>query len=97
MNRSKAPKCKIIDVSTSESSEGETDDVVSGRGCANCVRGTPMWRYNDGSKWMGCNTCQKWFHKCCVDENYESLTEKEIKKLSFTCLYCEVRGSSAKS
>ena len=61
MNKNNSPKRKILVTS----SEGQTDNVVSetdgesGRGCAHCVRGTPMWRYNDASKWMGCNTCAK--------------------------------------
>ena len=38
--------------------------------------------------WIGCNVCHGWFHKYCLGENLEGLTQSEIQDLDFVCTLC---------
>lgn len=42
----------------------------------------------DGSGWIGCQRCFKFFHRKCTDIDFDELTEDEIEGFPFECLYC---------
>ena len=38
--------------------------------------------------WIGCSQCPAWFHKYCLNDDFENMTRKEIGKLNFLCNLC---------
>ncbi|XP_076465125.1 chromodomain-helicase-DNA-binding protein 1-like isoform X2 [Babylonia areolata] len=45
--------------------------------------------YNDlPSEWIGCSSCERWFHKICIQIDVTGYTDKEIEALDFICVFC---------
>ena len=42
----------------------------------------------NANAWIGCLKCPRWFHKYCLNGQYENMTLAEIRKLDFMCEYC---------
>ena len=44
----------------------------------------------DNEGWIGCNYCERWFYKRCIDgiDDLLMLTDKEVKALDFKCKLC---------
>ncbi|XP_070204130.1 chromodomain-helicase-DNA-binding protein 1-like isoform X3 [Littorina saxatilis] len=45
--------------------------------------------YNDRpGEWIGCSSCERWFHKICIQIDVTGYTDKEIEDLDFICEFC---------
>ena len=44
---------------------------------------------HDLCAWMGCSSCSRWFHKVCIDAEYENMTLEQIEQLEFSCRHCQ--------
>ena len=78
-----------IETLLESSDESDRDEVESGvvyassdeeedlnvEYCTAC-EGKNDWE--DGTKWIGCNTCPRWFHRTCLHKDFEKMTEEEI-------------------
>lgn len=70
---------------TIASDSSSEDDGLAENFCSAC-KGTDG--LNDGSRWIGCNTCHRWYHKDCSSEDFEDMTDIEIQGVNFICKYC---------
>ena len=43
---------------------------------------------SEGENWIGCNICPRWYHRSCLSEDFEDLTENEIEDLDYVCPSC---------
>ena len=91
---------KCTDNRTDEENEivyddDSADDLVLGESddCAAC--GGDEGR-DDPSQWIGCLNCPRWFHKFCLNANYENLSYDQIKELDFKCNFCSRKSISKK-
>lgn len=95
VKKRKTVKRKIIQDTSSEgdSSPGEviseTESEEEGCMMEPCLKAYAKWKYNDPSKWMGCGSCSRWFHRYCVNADYDKLSERNVKKLQFKCKHCD--------
>ena len=44
---------------------------------------------DDGSNWIGCNRCPRWYHKTCLSLNLEEMSDSEITSFDFVCKICK--------
>ena len=46
--------------------------------------------YNDHpNDWIGCSSCDRWFHKVCIHIDVSGYTDVEIEELDFICEFCK--------
>ena len=60
-------------------------DIEMKNVCGAC-EGDEGW--DDGDKWLGCNSCDRWFHKTCLSVNFDGMTKQQLKRLEFVCPKC---------
>ena len=49
--------------------------------------------YNDQpDEWIGCSSCERWFHKFCIHIDVTGYSDKEIEALDFICEFCVSRA-----
>ena len=46
---------------------------------------------DEADKWIEYNSCPRWYHKYCLNENYENMSLEEIDELNFNCNFCSSR------
>lgn len=91
--KSKAPVATVTP--TVEESDSEEEQVIyassdeleelNSNVCGAC-EGNEDWEV--GEKWIGCISCDRWFHKSCLSGRVEAMSEEELKKLQFKCSFC---------
>ena len=43
---------------------------------------------DEGSNWIGCNKCSRWYHRTCLSEEIENMTNEELVAFNFVCALC---------
>lgn len=69
----------LVDDSDSDVEEG-LENICSG-----CLGDDGV---EDHFKWIGCNKCPRWYHKSCLAEELEQMSQEEIEAYNFICNIC---------
>ena len=67
------------------SSEDDIDVELEHK-CYAC-HGDEGWEY--GESWIGCNTCERWYHKDCLTLDFDSMSQSDIDNFNFICIVCQ--------
>ncbi|KAJ8049116.1 hypothetical protein HOLleu_01712 [Holothuria leucospilota] len=63
----------------------EEEEEINPNKCPKCSR---MYD-SDENQWVGCETCDRWFHKSCTDiEGANKMSNSELNELEWLCEYC---------
>jgi len=73
----------LEDITYMETDSDEGDD--SNEKCSACFGEDGL---DDNAKWIGCNRCPRWFHKSCLSERVEQMTDEELEMYNFICQHC---------
>ena len=65
-----------------------TEEEIDTNICSMCQD-----EYNDQpDEWIGCSSCERWFHKFCIHIDVTGYSDKEIEELDFICEFCGCGG-----
>jgi hypothetical protein len=92
-NKGRKRKNSQADFSYSEVDESvnagtTTEEEIDTNICSMCQA-----EYNDEpGEWIGCSSCERWFHKICIHIDVTGYSDKEIEELDFICEFCSCVG-----
>ena len=64
---------------------GEAENV-----CEACLGDENL---NIDTAWIGCNQCKRWYHRSCLSEEIESMSEEQIEDLDYVCDICQKQNA----
>lgn len=79
------PPQEDLDESDEDEEYNDDDDEINPNKCPKCSK---MYDGNE-NQWVGCETCDRWFHKWCTDiEGANKMSNSELNELEWLCEYC---------
>ena len=73
------------DIVIMETDSDDLDDIEDENMCYACLGNEGL---DEGSNWIGCNRCSRWFHRTCLSEEIEKMTREELVAFNFVCAPC---------
>lgn len=77
--------CECEDLGQSQS---EVDEMIDTNICSKCEEDYDDEPHN----WIGCSSCERWFHRSCIQIDVSGYTDSEIEALDFICEFCDASG-----
>ena len=63
------------------------DEISFEKNICGACEGSEGWE--DGEKWIGCNSCIRWYHKDCISGDNTNMSDEELRKFNFICPVCD--------
>ena len=101
-NKQKKQRTQLEETNDDEETSNDEDTIMDldnssdeeeifGENCCGACEGNEEWE--DGQKWIGCNTCVRWFHKSCLSKEIELMTAYELESYEFVCNSCHQKSN----